>query len=401
MLAYERRRLEPLTVDRDPDLTGPPPPASGAWRPGDQTGSRKFLDVFVDAPLELEGGGRLGGDLGPISMAYETWGELDEDAGNAVLVLHALTGDSHAAGPVGPGHRTPGWWDGLIGPGRAIDTDRFFVIAPNVLGGCQGSLGPSSLHPDGAAWGSRFPWLTIRDQVSTEQALLSALGITRLHAILGGSMGGMRALEWALIAPERVERLVLLACGPAATAEQIALCYAQSLALTLDPAFRGGDYYDQADGEGPWKGMGAARRMGQITYRTRAELRERFGRTHQARENPLAGGRFAVESYLDHQAEKLAHRFDANTYLILCRAMDSHDVGRGRGSIREALGHIDTPTLVIGFDTDRLYPLDEQADIVEGIGANATLVRLESTLGHDAFLLEAEAIDPLVRSALR
>lgn len=364
-------------------------------------GSRRFLDLFVDAPLELEGGGILGGDLGPITMAYETWGELDVDRSNAILVLHALTGDSHAAGPAGPGHGSPGWWDALIGPGRALDTDRFFVIAPNVLGGCQGSFGPSSIHPDGAPWGSRFPWLTIRDQVAVEQALVSALGIDRLHAVIGGSMGGMRALEWGLMEQERVERLILLACGPAATAEQIALCYAQSLALTLDPAFKGGDYYGQPDGEGPWKGMGAARRMAQITYRTRAELRERFGRTHQEDEDPLKGGRFAVESYLDHHAEKLAHRFDANTYLILCRAMDSHDAGRGRGSVRTALSTLDIPTLVVGFESDRLYLMDEQEALVEGIGPNATLVRLDSTLGHDAFLLETEALDPLLRSALQ
>ena len=342
----------------------------------------------------------LGGDHGPITVAFETWGQLDAEGSNAVLVLHALTGDSHAAGPAGPGHGSVGWWDPLIGPGRAIDTDRFFVISPNVLGGCQGTLGPSSPHPDGTPWGSRFPWLTIRDQVAVELSLVSALGIDRLHAVIGGSMGGMRALEWALMAPDRVERLVLLACGPAATAEQIALCYAQSLALTLDPAFCGGDYYDAADGCGPWKGMGAARRMAQITYRTRAELRERFGRTYQAEENPLAGGRYAVESYLDHHAEKLAHRFDANTYLILCRAMDSHDAGRGRGSVREALATIDIPTLVVGFESDRLYVIDEQVTLVEGIGPNATLVRLDSTLGHDAFLLETEAIDPLLRSAL-
>ena len=342
----------------------------------------------------------MGGELGPITVAYETWGELAADAANAVLVLHALTGDSHAAGPAGPGHHSAGWWDGLIGPGRAIDTDRYFVVAPNVLGGCQGTLGPSSLHPDGAAWGSRFPWLTIRDQVTVEMALLRGLGIDRLHAVIGGSMGGIRALEWALMAPTRIERLVLLACGPAATAEQIALCYAQSLALTLDPAFHGGDYYEQPDGRGPWKGMGAARRMGQITYRTRAELRERFGRTYQEDENPLAGGRFAVESYLDHHAEKLAHRFDANSYLILCRAMDSHDVGRGRESVRAALATIEIPTLVVGFDTDRLYLLDEQEAIAEGIGAHADLVRLSSTLGHDAFLLEVEALDPLLRAAL-
>lgn len=363
-------------------------------------GSRKFLDLFANASLDLEGGDRLGGELGPITVAYETWGVLNADASNAVLVLHALTGDSHAAGPEEPGHESSGWWDGLIGPGRAIDTDRFFVVAPNVLGGCQGTFGPSSMHPDGKPWGSRFPWLTIRDQVAVEIELANALGIDRFHAVVGGSMGGMRALEWAILAPGRVERLVLLACGPAATAEQIALCYAQSLAMTLDPAFLGGDYYDQPDGQGPWRGMGAARRIGQISYRTRAEFRERFGRLVQPGEDPLRGGRFAVEGYLDYHAEKLARRFDANTYLILCRAMDSHDVGRDRGSIRDALATIEIPTLVVGFESDRLYPLDEQSAIAEGIGANAMLVRLDSTLGHDAFLLEVEAVDPHVRKAL-
>lgn len=377
------------------------PPATGAWLPGDPVGERRFLDVFTDQPLLLEAGGTLGGPGNPpVQVAYETWGSLNERKDNVVLLLHALTGDSHVAGPVGDGQVTPGWWEAMVGPGRAIDTDRFFVVVPNVLGGCQGTTGPASPGPDGIAWGSRFPTVTIRDQVTVERAAMTALGLDRLHCIVGGSMGGMRALEWALSDPGRVERLIVLACGPMATGEQIALSLAQREAILADERFAGGDYYDAAPGEGPWRGMGVARRIGQITYRTRAELRERFGRDPQRGEDPLHGGRFLVEGYLDYHASKLAWRFDANSYIVLSRAMDLHDIGRGRGGVDAALSSISIPTTVIGFDSDRLYYLDEQERIARLIPSAHPLVRLSSPFGHDAFLLEAEALTPYVINAL-
>jgi homoserine O-acetyltransferase len=377
-----------------------PLPATGAWRPGDAPGQRRFLEVFVDEPLALELGGELGGVEAPICVAYETWGTCAPDGSNVVLVLHALTGDSHAAGSAGPGHDADGWWAPLIGPGCAIDTDKFHVIAANVLGGCQGTTGPSSIAGDGLPYGGRFPMVTIRDQVAVELALLDALGIETLHAVVGGSMGGMRALELALMAPDRVERLVLLACGPAATAEQIALVHAQLEAIELDPAWRGGDYYDASPGTGPWRGLGVARRIGQISYRTREEFSERFGRDLQVPGELAVDSRYAVESYLDHHAAKLARRFDANSYRVLSKAMNHHDVGRGRGGVLAALRSITTPTTVIGFDSDRLYPPVDQQVLAEYISGADELHLLTSPLGHDAFLLEIEAISPIVAAAL-
>jgi homoserine O-acetyltransferase len=348
----------------------------------------------------LEAGGTIGGPQRPVTVAYESWGELNAARDNAVLVLHALTGDSHVIGPAGDGHPTPGWWEGLVGPGLAVDTDRFFVLVPNVLGGCQGSTGPASIAPDGRPWGGRFPTITVRDQVAVEMALADVLGIDRFFSVIGGSMGGMRALEWAVSAPARVDRLILLACGPAATAEQIALCHVQAEAIRADANFAGGDYYGAPPGEGPWRGLGVARQIGQISYRSRAELLERFDREHQLDEAPLHGGRYAVEGYLDHHAAKLAWRFDANSYLVLSRAMDHHDVGRDRGGVPAALSRVAAETTVIGFDTDRLYCLDEQAIMADAIPGAHDLVALSSPYGHDAFLLEVESLTPAVAKAL-
>lgn len=360
-------------------------PASGAWRRGDPLGGRRLVELGVN--LGLEAGGQLGGSA-PITMAYEAFGELNATASNAVLVLHALTGDSHVTGEAGDGHPTPGWWRGVVGPGLAIDTDRFFVVAPNVLGGCQGSHGPSSLAPDAKPLGSRFPVLTPRDQVAAEAFLADALGIERFAAVVGGSMGGMRALEWAISYPHRVARLGVLSCGAVASAEQIALCSTQIAAITSSPGFAGGDYYDQPDGEGPAAAMGVARRLGHISYRSAEELGQRFGNDPQGSEDPLRGGRFAVESYLEHHAAKLARRFDANSYVILSRSMNLHDVGRGRGGVAEALAAIKAPTVVVGFSTDRLYPLAEQVALAQGIPGAGEVVTVRSPFGHDAFLLE-------------
>jgi homoserine O-acetyltransferase/O-succinyltransferase len=375
------------------------PRATGAWLEGDPPGERRFVDVHAEAPLELEAGGRLGGDV-PVTVAYETWGTLSAGADNVVLVEHALTGTAHVARHPEHEGSPPGWWEGLVGPGRPIDTDRFFVVVTNVLGGCQGTTGPSSRGPDGRRYANRFPTITIRDQVAAEQAALEALGISSLHAVVGGSLGGMRALEWALLAPERVERLVLMACGPAATAEQIALCHVQAATIRADAGFAGGDYYDAGPGHGPRRGLAIARQLGQVTYRSREEFRERFGRDHQAEEDPLQGGRFAVESYLEYQGDKLVERFDANSYLVLSRAMDLHDVGRGRGGIPAALKQVRAPSLVVGFDSDRLYHPDEQEALAEFLPLSHPLEILPSEFGHDAFLLELHQLAPLVAEAL-
>lgn len=372
----------------------PLPPATGAWRDGDHPGDRKFVDVG-DVTLER------GGALRNVRMAYETWGRLSAAGDNAVLVLHALTGDSHVVGEPGPGHATPGWWEGLIGPGRPLDTNRWFVVAPNVLGGCQGTTGPSSDAGDGRPYGSRFPFLTTRDQVTAEVAFADALGLDRWALVLGGSMGGMRALEWAIMEPDRVERLLVLASAAAATGDQIAWCAPQLAAIRSDLGFRGGDYYDAGDGEGPHVGLGIARRIAHATYRSQQEINLRFGRKFQGGEDPLGGGgRYAVESYLDHHANKLVYRFDANSYLVLTEAMNSHDVGRGRGGVAAALSRIRARTAVAAIDSDRLYPVELSAELAAGIPECAPLHVLSSPYGHDAFLLESTQVGEVVTELL-
>lgn len=370
------------------------PPASGAWRAGDLPGDRLFAGI---GDVRLERGGVLPG----VTMAYETWGELSPSGDNAVLVLHALTGDSHVVGAAGPAHPTPGWWADLIGPGRPLDTNHWFVVAPNVLGGCQGSTGPASAAADGAPYGSRFPYLTVRDQVAAEIALTDELGIDRWALVVGGSMGGMRALEWAVTAPDRVERLFVLASTAAATGDQIAWCSPQLAAIRADGGFRGGDYYDAAPGEGPHLGLGVARRIAHVTYRSEQEINLRFGRKPQTGEDPLGGGgRYAVESYLDHHAEKLCWRFDANSYLALTEAMSSHDVGRGRGGVAAALARVTARTAVAAISSDRLYPPEQNAEIAAGVPDCAPLRVIESPYGHDGFLVEVELVGQILHELL-
>ncbi|MFD4828927.1 homoserine O-acetyltransferase [Streptomyces uncialis] len=371
--------------------TADPPPASGAWREGDPAGHRRW--VSLPTPLPLEAGGELPG----VRLAYETWGRPAPDGSNAVLVLHALTGDSHVSGAAGSGHPTAGWWDALIGPGRALDTDRWFVVAPNVLGGCQGSTGPSSPRGDGTRWGGGFPFLTQRDQVAAEAALADALGIGRWALVLGGSMGGMRALEWAVTHPGRVGALLLLACPAASGAEQIAWSHVQLHAIRSDAHWRGGDYHDAPDGEGPHRGLGLARRLAHVTYRSGAELQERFGRAPQGAEQPWRGGRYQVESYLDHHAAKLVRRFDAGSYVTLTEAMNSHDVGRGRGGTAHALRRVTAPALVAAVDSDRLYPPAQQRELAAGLPHADGLRIVESPYGHDGFLIETGQVGALVR----
>jgi homoserine O-acetyltransferase len=340
----------------------------------------------------------LGGVLPSVRVAYETWGEARRDQHgkivNAVLVLHALTGDAHVVGGAGPDQPTPGWWDGLIGSDAALDPASWFVIAANVLGGCRGTTGPSSLAPDGRRWGSRFPRITVRDQVVVEARLADHLDVDRFALVVGGSMGGMRALEWAVGHPERVGSALVLATGAAATADQIGTQSAQILAITGDPTWLGGDFQTQP------AGLGLARRIAHLTYRTEGELDARFGRRPQAGEDPFGDGRFAVQSYLDHHADKLVARFDAGSYVTLTDAMNTHDIGRGRGGVAAALAAITAPVVVGGIDTDRLYPLRLQAEIAALTSTCDGLEIVESPYGHDGFLIEIEAVGALVRQAL-
>jgi homoserine O-acetyltransferase len=370
------------------------PPATGAWRLGDAVGSRLFASL---GPQELE----RGGSLPDVTIAYETWGELNAARDNAVLVLHALTGDSHVAGHAGPGHPTAGWWAGLVGEGKVLDPAEWFIVAPNMLGGCQGSTGPASIAPDGAEWGSRFPYLTIRDQVESQRRLADALGIGSWAVVIGGSMGGMQSLEWAIAHPSRVERVAVLAAPPISSADQIALNSVQSEAIRMDPGFAGGDYYDAPDGAGPHRGLGLARRMALLNYRSPTELNDRFERSWQSGLSPLGGGGvFAVESYLGFHGNKFTRRFDANSYLVLVDAMNSHDVGRDRGGVVAALGRATARALVLGIDSDRLFPVPGQEVIARHLPGNIDGDRpvvISSPYGHDAFLIE----DALVGAELR
>ena len=350
---------------------------TGAWLENHAPGDRLFINI---GDLLLEDGETLE----DVTIAYQSWGSLNERGDNAILVNHALTGWSDI----------PGWWPSMVGPGLPFDSDKYFVVCPNVIGGCQGSTGPSSIAPDGARYGSRFPSLTIRDMVAAEVAFSDLLGIKKYQLAVGPSLGGMRSLEWAVQLPQRVGAICTIGSSAVATGDQIGTCSIQIRAIKTDPHFYGGDYYDK--GQGPIEGMGIARRIAHLTYRTESEMDVRFGRELQGDET----GRYAVESYLDHQANKLSHRFDANTYISLTEAMNSHDIGRGRGGVVAALSGITIPVVAVAIDSDRLFPVRLQAEIAELAPLAAPLVTISSPFGHDGFLVEVESVGNVIRSAL-
>jgi len=379
----------------------PPVPASAAWEPGDPIAHRQFAKLPGGLSLES------GITLPEVIVAYETYGELNANRSNAVLVLHALTGDAHVAGPAAPGQLTAGWWDSMVGAGKPIDTDRYFVVVPNVLGGCQGTTGPASWRTDsakdGVRWGGDFPRLTIRDQVAAEVALIKQLGLTNLELVIGASMGGLRALEWAIIGPENgicIKKLAAIATTAATSADQIAWAHPQLAAIRLDPNFNNGQYYDAPADHGPHRGLAVARQIAHTTYRSAEELDERFHRFPQQDENPLTAGRYAVQSYLDHHGDKLARRFDANTYIMLTEAMLTHDLGRDRGGTAAALRTISAETLVVAVDSDRLYPV-AQAETIAASVPNACLAIIGSRHGHDGFLIEHGQLAILVENLLK
>ena len=339
-----------------------------------------------------------GAVIDDVCIAVQRWGQLSPARDNVVVVLHALTGDSHITGPAGPGHPTAGWWDGVAGPGAPIDTDRWCVVATNVLGGCRGSTGPSSLARDGKPWGSRFPLITVRDQVEADIAALAALGITEVAAVVGGSMGGARALEWMIGHPDQVRAGLLLAVGARATADQIGTQSTQIAAIKADPNWQGGDYHDT--GRTPDAGLTIARRFAHLTYRGEVELDGRFANDGQRDEDPAKGGRYAVQSYLEHQGDKLLARFDAGSYVVLTETLSSHDVGRGRGGVRRALRGCPVPAVVGGITSDRLYPLRLQQELAKLLPGCTGLQVVDSICGHDGFLVESEAVGELIRSTL-
>ena len=351
---------------------------TGAWLEGDDPGDRKFIKI---GDLLLENGETLP----DITIAYQSWGTLNAQKSNAILVNHAMTGWSDV----------PGWWPQMVGPGLPFDTDKYFVLCPNVIGGCQGSTGPASIAPDGKRYGSRFPIVTIRDMVNAEIALSDALGINKYLLAVGPSLGGMRSLEWAVQLPERVSAICTIGSSAVATGDQIGTFSVQIQAIKSDPYFNGGDYYEQE--RGPVEGMGIARRIAHLTYRTESEMDVRFGRQLQGDET----GRYAVQSYLDHQANKLAKRFDANTYIALTDAMNSHDIGRERGGVVKALASVKVPVVVVSIDTDRLFVPRLQVEISELVPTAEPPIVISSEFGHDGFLVESEAMGAAIRHALQ
>ena len=377
-------------------------PVSGAWFPGDPVGHRRFLTITDGYPFALE----PGGSLAEVVQAYETWGTLNNDSSNAVLVCHALTGDSHVTGESNAAHPTKGWWDEVIGPGKAVDTNEYFVVCINVLGGCQGSTGPASLDPHlGRPYGSRFPEITIRDIVRAQAKVADHLGVRQWHAVIGGSMGGMQVLEWAAMFPERVLRIAPIATALEASSQQIAWSAVGRSALALDPRWRGGDYYDAEPGDGPYAGLAIARAIAQIHYRSDESFQERFGRALVEKDS-LFGlwDRFQVESYLDYHGEKLVRRFDANSYLILNRAMDTHDLARGRISMEEAVKRISATAATASISTDSLYPPHQQSEIqrlIHRAGGECTYVEIDDSNGHDGFLLAAEGVGDVLHALLQ
>jgi homoserine O-acetyltransferase len=338
-------------------------------------------------------------------VAYETWGELDPTGSNAVLVCHAVTGDSHLTGRSGPGHPTAGWWEALVGPGRPLDTDRWFIVCVNVLGGCQGSTGPASDDPaTGRPYGSTFPVVTIRDIVRTQAAVADHLGVSRWLGVVGGSFGGMQVLEWGVMYPERMRALVPIATTTAASAWQISFSRVGRLAIQLDPKWRGGDYYEAAPGDGPHAGLALARMIAHITYRSDAVYEAKFGRDALEQLEEFAmEQRFEVEGYLDYQGDKFVRRFDANSYLRLNKAMDLHDVGRNRGGPARALRRVTAQTLNLSISSDTLYPRHQQEATHVGLldgGAPSHHVTVDSPHGHDGFLIETESVGAVLEDFL-
>ncbi len=349
--------------------------------------------TFAHSPDELilESGRRLG----PITLAYETYGELNRIKSNAILILHALSGDAHAAG-YHKGDEEPGWWDSMIGPGRAFDTEKYFIICSNVIGGCKGSTGPSSINPaTGRPYGPDFPIITIADMVNAQSLLIDHLGIERLLAVVGGSMGGMQALQWAADHPHRVRSAIPIATAVKHSPQQIAFDEVIRQSIMADPDWRQGNYYEHGQ---PGRGLAVARMIGHITFMSDASMEEKFSRRLK---NGIYSYSFAedfeVEGYLRYRGDNFVKRFDANSYLYITKAMDYFDLSDGR--LIRADGKIETRFLVISFKSDWLYPSHQSRDIVRELKRghiDATYCQLDSTYGHDAFLVETDAQTGLI-----
>ena len=379
----------------DPMTTPSPLPVTGAWLPGDEPGHRQFFTFATDRRFALD----CGVALSDVVVAYETWGRLDADGSNAILLCHAWTGDSHAAGPSGRGHPAPGWWDDSVGPGKPIDTDKNFVICVNSLGSCKGSTGPGSINPKtGRQYRLSFPDLVIEDIATAAKLVLDALEIEQLRAMVGPSMGGMSCLAMLRKYPDLTRHFLVICSAARAEPFAIAVRSLQREMIVRDPNWQDGAYTDEC---WPETGMRLARKLGMISYRSKEEWRERFGRDVQEHYNKrLFGMHFAVESYLENAAKKFIRNFDPCSYLYLSRAMDWFDVADGYDDLPSALAGINLKTsCVIGVETDILFPAYQQKEIADAIrsnGIDTSFTNLESLMGHDAFLVDHAHFNPHV-----
>ncbi len=364
---------------------------------------KRSATLFVPPnPLRLAGGG----ELGPVTVSYETYGELSPQRDNAIFVCHALTGDAHVAGWHTPQDRKPGWWDEFVGPGKGLDTNRYFVICANVLGGCQGTTGPRSLNPpNGESYGLNFPFMTVGDIVEVHAELVRSLGITKLLSIVGGSLGGMQVLEWTARYPQMIQSAICMATAAKLTAQGIAFNAVGRRAICTDPNFHGGQYYDKP--QGPNVGLALARMVAHITYLSDASIEMKFSRRLQAGDklsyDMMRQIEFQVESYLHYQGKRFIERFDANSYLYLTRAMDYFDLADGRGSVAQALSQTNARFLVTSYTSDWLFPTTQSKSLVRAMieaRRHVTFIELESSYGHDAFLIEVEWLERLVRPFL-
>jgi homoserine O-acetyltransferase len=348
--------------------------------------------------LELDSGVTLS----PVEIAYETYGHLNAERNNAILILHAFSGDAHATG-ISEEDGKPGWWDNMIGPGKAFDTNKYFVVCSNVLGGCRGTTGPGSINPEtGRPYGSAFPFVTVADMVRLQKRLMDHLGVERLLSLAGGSMGGMQVLQWVVDYPEAVASAIPIATTYRHSPQQIAFNEVGRLAIMADPNFRSGDYYGEAL---PAQGLAVARAVGHITYMSDDSMREKFGRRRRTSLDSADGngGLFEVESYLRYRGGQFVSRFDANSYLVISRAMDSFDLANGFKSLSEAFANATARFLVLSFSSDWLYPSYQSLEVVRalrGRNCDVAYVELPSNYGHDAFLVEAGEQTELIKGFL-
>lgn len=365
---------------------GMPMPVSPTFFPGFK--NRPLLKSVQVAAPEQPFRLTTGGQLSEVTVAYETYGTLSPEKNNVILVVHALTGDSHPAAHNEQDEE--GWWDLLVGPGRPLDSERFFIICSNVLGGCQGTTGPASPDPaTGQPYGMQFPAITVRDMVNVQKALLEQLGINHLALVIGGSMGGMQALEWAVSYPGFADAVVAIAAPGYASPQSIAYNRVGRQAVMLDPDWQQGNYYG---GPGPARGLSIARAVGMITYQSEQSMTNKFARK-------MRDGQFEVENYLDHQGQRLAERFDANSYLYLLRALDLYDLGHGYASYKAALARIEARVLVVGVTSDILYPAQQQIELVQtlkSLGVRAEYAEVDSPHGHDGFLIDFDLLRPIL-----